>query len=100
MEDKKIKVVINSETIELESNNPDLKSLINLILSQEENFNFDTIEIKTDDDKFDKDSFKEILIESINEFKNKIKLLEIKKVADRKIIKELIEKSKKKMSKW
>lgn len=95
MEEKKIKVVINSETIELESNNPDLKSLINLILSQEENFNFDTIEIKTDDDKFDKDSFKEILIESINEFKNKIKLLEIKKVADRKIIKELIEKSKK-----
>ncbi len=96
MEEKKIKVVINSETIELESNNPDLKSLINLILSQEENFNFDTIEIKTDDDKFDKDSFKEILIESINEFKNKIKLLEIKKVADRKIIKELVEKLEKK----
>lgn len=96
MEEKKIKVVINSETIELESNNPDLKSLINLILSQEENFNFDTIEIKTDDDKFDKDSFKEILIESINEFKNKIKLLEIKKVADRKIINELVEKLEKK----
>lgn len=96
MEEKKIKVVINSETIELESNNSDLKSLINLILSQEENFNFDTIEIKTDDDKFDKDSFKEILIESINEFKNKIKLLEIKKVADRKIIKELVEKLEKK----
>lgn len=96
MEEKKIKVVINSETIELESNNPDLKSLINLILSQEENFNFDTIEIKTDDDKFDKDSFKEILIESINEFKNKIKLLEIKKVADRKIIKEQVEKLEKK----
>lgn len=96
MEEKKIKVVINSETIELESNNPDLKSLINLILSQEENFNFDTIEIKTDDDKFDKDSFKEILIESINEFKNKIKLLETKKVADRKIIKELVEKLEKK----
>lgn len=96
MEEKKIKVVINSETIELESSNPDLKSLINLILSQEENFNFDTIEIKTDDDKFDKDSFKEILIESINEFKNKIKLLEIKKVADRKIIKELVEKLEKK----
>lgn len=96
MEEKKIKVVINSVTIELESNNPDLKSLINLILRQEENFNFDTIEIKTDDDKFDKDSFKEILIESINEFKNKIKLLEIKKVADRKIIEELLEKSEKK----
>lgn len=96
MEEKKIKVVINSEPIELESNNPDLKSLINLILRQEENFNFDTIEIKTDDDKFDKDSFKEILIESINEFKNKIKLLEIKKVADRKIIEELVEKLEKK----
>lgn len=96
MEEKKIKVVINSETIELESNNPDLKSLINLILRQEKNFNFDTIEIKTDDDKFDKDGFKEILIESINEFKNKIKLLEIKKVADRKIIEELVEKLEKK----
>lgn len=96
MEEKKIKVVINNETIELESNNPDLKALINLILKQEENFNFDTIEIKTDDDKFDKDSFKEILIESINEFKNKIKLLEIKKVADKKIIEELVEKLEKK----
>ena len=31
MEEKKIKVVINSETIELESNNPDLKSLINSV---------------------------------------------------------------------
>lgn len=96
MEEKKIKVVINNETIELESNNPDLKALINLILKQDKNFNFDTIEIKTDDDKFDKDSFKEILIESINEFKNKIKLLEIKKVADRKIIEELVEKLEKK----
>lgn len=96
MEEKKIKVVINSETIELESNNPDLKSLITLILRQEKNFNFDTIEIKTDDDKFDKYGFKEILIESINEFKNKIKLLEIKKVADRKIIEELVEKLEKK----
>ena len=96
MEEKKIKVVINNETIELESNNPDLKALINLILKQEENFNFDTIEIKTDDDKFDKDSFKEILIESINEFKNKIKLLEIKKVADEKTIEELVEKLEKK----
>ncbi len=96
MEEKRIKVVINNEMIELESNNPDLKSLINLILKQEENFNFDTIEVKTDDDKFDKESFKEILIESINEFKNKIKLLEIKKDADKKIIDELVQKLEKK----
>lgn len=96
MEEKKIKVVINNETIELESNNPDLKSLINLILKQKENFNFDTIEIKTDDDKFDKDGFKEILIESINEFKNKIKLLEIKKEDDKKTIEELVQKLQKK----
>lgn len=98
MEEKKIKVVINNEIVELESNNPDLKTLINLILKQEENFNFDTIEVKTDDDKFDKESFKEILIESINEFKNKIKLLEIKKDADKKIIDELVKKIEKKMS--
>lgn len=96
MEEKRIKVVINNEMIELESNNPDLKSLINLILKQEEKFNFDTIEVKTDDDKFDKESFKEILIESINEFKNKIKLLEIKKDADKKIIDELVQKLEKK----
>ena len=96
MEEKRIKVVINNEMIELESNNPDLKSLINLILKKEENFNFDTIEVKTDDDKFDKESFKEILIESINEFKNKIKLLEIKKDADKKIIDELVQKLEKK----
>lgn len=96
MEEKKIEVVINNETIELESNNPDLKALINLILKQKENFNFDTIEVKTDDDKFDKESFKEILIESINEFKNKIKLLEIKKDADKKIIDELVQKLEKK----
>lgn len=88
MVEKKIKVVINKETVELESNNPDLKELVNLILKQDDNFNFDTIEIKTDDDKFDKTGFKEILIESINEFKKNIKLLEIKQNEDSKKLEE------------
>ena len=60
MEEKKINIIINKEKIELESNNPDLKVLVDLILKQDDKFDFNTIEIKTNDDKFDKDSFKEI----------------------------------------
>ena len=92
MEEKKINIIINKEKIELESNNPDLKVLVDLILKQDDKFDFNTIEIKTNDDKFDKDSFKEILVESINEFKNNIQLLEIKKNEDTKKIEEIIQK--------
>ena len=66
--------------------------LVDLILKQDDKFDFNTIEIKTNDDKFDKDSFKEILVESINEFKNNIQLLEIKKNEDTKKIEEIIQK--------
>lgn len=92
MEEKKIKVIINNETIKLESNNPDLKSLIDLILKQDNDFDFNTIEIESDDDNFDKKSFKEILVESIEEFKNKIELLEIKKTDDTNKIEEMLKK--------
>ena len=92
MEEKKIKVIINNEAIKLESNNPDLKSLIDQILKQDNNFDFNTIEIESDDDNFDKKSFKEILVESIEEFKNKIELLEIKKTDDTNKIEEMLKK--------
>lgn len=96
MEEKKIKVIINKKTIELESNNPDLKALIDLILSQNDDYDFNNIEIKAEDEKFDKQGFKEILIESISEFKNKLELLEMKKKTDAQTIEKLIKEIEKK----
>ena len=96
MEEKKIKVIINKKTIELESNNPDLKTLIDLILSQNDDYDFNNIEIKAEDEKFDKQGFKEILIESISEFKNKLELLEMKKKTDAQTIEKLIKEIEKK----
>ncbi|MCI5733103.1 MAG: hypothetical protein MR296_03640 [Tenericutes bacterium] len=98
MEEKKIKVIINKKTIELESNNPDLKALIDLILSQNDDYDFNNIEIKAEDEKFDKQGFKEILIESISEFKNKLELLEMKKKTDAQTIEKLIKEIEKKMN--
>jgi len=79
MDGKKIHVIINKTDVELESNNPDLKNLVNVIISQDENFDFNNIEIKIDDDNFDKNSFKEILLNSILEFKENLKRIDIKK---------------------
>ena len=79
MDGKKIHVIINKTDVELESNNPDLKNLVNVIISQDENFDFNNIEIKIDDDNFDKNSFKEILLHSILEFKENLKRIDIKK---------------------
>lgn len=78
MDEKKLHVIINKTDVELESNNPDLKKLVNTIISQDENFDFNNIEIKIDDDNFDKDSFKEILLNSIQEFKENLKRIDIK----------------------
>ena len=79
MDEKKIHVIINKTDVELESNNPDLKKLVNVIITQDENFDFNNIEIKIDDDNFDKNSFKEILLNSILEFKENLKRIDIKK---------------------
>ena len=79
MDGKKIHVIINKTDVELESNNPDLKNLVNVIISQDENFDFNNIEIKIDDDNFDKNSFKEKLLNSILEFKENLKRIDIKK---------------------
>ena len=79
MEEKKIHVIINKNDIELESNNPNLKKLVNAIIEQDSDFDFNNIEIKIDDDSFDKESFKEILLNSIMEFKKNLKLIDLKK---------------------
>lgn len=79
MDEKKLHVIINKTDIALESNNPDLKKLVNVIINQDEKFDFNSIEIKIDDDSFDKDSFKEILLNSIQEFKEGLKRIDIKK---------------------
>lgn len=79
MEEKKIHVIINKNDIELESNNPNLKKLVNAIIEQDSDFDFNNIEIKIDDDSFDKENFKEILLNSIMEFKKNLKLIDLEK---------------------
>ena len=79
MEEKKIKVIINKDTIELLSDNPDIKKLVEIILKQDKDFDFKKIEIICSDEKFDKENFKSILINSIEEFKINIKVEEKKK---------------------
>ena len=76
MEEKKITVIINKDTIELLSDNPDIKKLVEIILKQDKDFDFKKIEIICSDEKFDKNNFKSILINSIEEFKTNIKLEE------------------------
>ena len=79
MEEKIIKVTINSDVIELKSNNPNLKELVSKIIEQDNDYDFNSIEVNANDENFDKDSFKEILISSINDFKNKTKFVELKR---------------------
>lgn len=87
MEEKKIIVTINEDKIELESNNPSLKKLVDAIIKQKEDYDFNEIIVEIDDENFDKESFKDILLKSIQEFKkNLILLQEQKDVTDKKII--------------
>lgn len=96
MEEKKIKIIINNESVELESNNPDLKKLVDLIIKQDDNYDYKMIDIETKDEKFDKEGFKDILIQSIADFKKNVQLVEntslenTKKLSE---LKNLIEKS-------
>ena len=95
MEEKKIKIIINNDTIEITSNNPDLKSLINKIIEQEDEYNFNLIKVECNDENFDKDGFREIIIKSINEFKQNLILnkKEVQKNID------IVEKNEKDISK-
>lgn len=79
MEEKLIKVTINSDIIELKSNNPNIKELVLKIIEQSDDYDFNSIEVNADDENFDKDSFKKILIGSINDFKKNTKLVELKR---------------------
>ena len=81
MEEKKITVKMNKDTIELLSDNPDIKKLVEVILKQNKDFDFTKIEVTCSDEKFDKDNFKSILINSIEDFKDNIKIEEQDKKA-------------------
>ena len=80
MEEKIINVEINNHIIELKTNNPDLKSLINAIIEQDNNFDFNNIKIEVTDKNFDKENSKEILLKSIQEFKENIQIIDSKKI--------------------
>ena len=72
MEEKKIIVTINEAKVVLQSNNPNIKDLVEKILAQDESFDFNNIEIECSDDNFDKDSFKKIIVDSVVEFKEQL----------------------------
>lgn len=72
MEEKKIIIKINNTKVELQSNNPNIKNLVEIILVQDEAFDFNNIEIECLDDCFDKDSFKKIIVDSVIDFKKKL----------------------------
>lgn len=82
MEENIIKITINKETIELLPNSPDLKQLIYLITKQKDNFDFNKIEVNCPNESFDKEGFKEILIDSIVLFRNNLNLEELAKESD------------------
>lgn len=72
MEEKKITVIINKTKVELQSNNPNIKNLVEIILNQDDTFDYNSIRTECNDDNFDKESFNRILIDSITEFKKQL----------------------------
>ena len=72
MEEKKIIVKFDKATVELQSNNPNIKNLVEKILEQDEKFDFNNTEIECLDDSFDKNAFKTIIVDSIKEFKQQL----------------------------
>ena len=72
MEEKKIIVKFDKATVELQSNNPNIKNLVEKILEQDEKFDFNNTEIECLDGNFDKDAFKAIIVDSIKDFKQQL----------------------------
>lgn len=72
-----IKISIDSENFFiLTSDNPDIDGLISKIVELKDSCDFNLLNIETENEDFDIEGFKEILIKSINEFLNAIKLNE------------------------
>lgn len=90
MEEKKIIVKIKNQQIQLSTNSPDLKPLISALIDLIDiKLVNDDIKIETDDNNFDKDSFKKIIFDSISEFQEKTKLIDITTSQNQVKIKEL-----------
>ena len=81
---------MNDVEVNLQSNNPDIDNLVKTILKQDKKYDFKDMEVTCTDSDFDKESFKNILVTSINElnkmlqiedcnFKNKLEQLTDKK---------------------
>lgn len=81
-----MRIVMNSKI----SNVTDLKPLISALIGLIDiNLVNDDIKIETDDNNFDKDSFKKIIFDSISEFQEKTKLIDITTSQNQDKIKEL-----------
>lgn len=75
MEDSII-VTINNQEVKLQSNNPNLSELIDNIIKQDDKYDFNEITIRCDNKDFDAENFKKIIVESIEKFKENLKIEE------------------------
>lgn len=75
METKEVKVVFNdgNEFI-LKNDAPDIAGLVRTIVNMRDDIKSDEISIECDHQGFDKQSFKEVLVEAINDFRQAISL--------------------------
>lgn len=61
---KQIEIKVNGTIIKIDSDTPDFKELVNAVISNQ-NFDFKNINVDCEDEKFDKESFKDALISVI-----------------------------------
>lgn len=61
---KQIEIKVNGTIIKIDSDTPDFKELVNVVISNQ-NFDFKNINVDCEDEKFDKESFKDALISVI-----------------------------------
>ncbi len=61
---KQIEIKVNGTIIKIDSDTPDFKELVNAVISNQ-NFDFKNIDVDCEDEKFDKESFKDALISVI-----------------------------------
>lgn len=73
MEDNKIYIYFDeSNSFTLNSDNPDLESLMKKAIELKDKINLDSIEIKCNTENFDSDGFKKIIKNSFQKFYNDI----------------------------
>ena len=61
---KQIEITVNKTTIKIDSDTPDFKELVNTVILNQ-SFDYKNIVVECEDEKFDKESFKDALVSVI-----------------------------------